>query len=230
MRLLDIGCGPGSITLDLADLLPDGQVVGVENSQDALLTARGAAAERGDERTRFDVADAHALPYAGDSFDVVHAHQVLQHVADPVQVLREMRRVCRPGGLIAARDADYAAMAWYPESAGLQKWRAAYRAIARHNGGEPDAGRHFREWTRHAGLGDVTITVSCWTYADSAGTRWWGNSQANRVGGEVFTEQARHLAGLGSEDVAGLAAAWRDWGTHPDAWFLLPHVELLARA
>ena len=65
--------------------------------------------------------DVYSLDYPDASFDVVHAHQVLQHLTDPVTALREMRRVCRPGGVVAARDADYAAMTWYPESPGLDR-------------------------------------------------------------------------------------------------------------
>src|SRR6476469_6107735 len=90
MRLLDVGCGPGTITMDLADVVgPDGRVTALERTEDAL-----------------DLPDA--------SFDVVHAHQVLQHLDDPVRALREMRRVCRPGGIVAVRDSDYAGFAWYP--------------------------------------------------------------------------------------------------------------------
>jgi SAM-dependent methyltransferase len=71
---------------------------------------------------------------------VVHAHQVLQHVADPVQALREMAAVCRPGGLVAVRESDYRAFAWFPESAGLTRWMELYQAAATANGGRA-AGR-----------------------------------------------------------------------------------------
>ncbi len=82
----------------------------------------------------------------------MHAHQLLQHVADPVAVLREMRRVTRPGGVVAVRDADYAAMTWYPASQGLDEWRALYHEVAVATGGEPDAGRHLRSWALAAGF------------------------------------------------------------------------------
>ena len=110
MRVLDIGCGPGSITLDLAQRVAPGEVVCVDASEAVVGLARQSAVDAGDVGTRFEVADAMALPFADDSFDVVHAHQVLQHVGDPVGLLREMARVTRPGGLVAARDADYEAI------------------------------------------------------------------------------------------------------------------------
>ena len=71
--------------------------------------------------------DVHTLGFPDDTFDVVHAHQVLQHVADPVRALREMARVCRPGGVVAVRDSDYAAFAWYPLLPALGEWLALYR-------------------------------------------------------------------------------------------------------
>ncbi len=115
LRVLDVGCGPGTITADIAALVAPGRVTAVDRSRDVLEHAAEAAAERGVDNVGFALADVHSLDFPDDSFDVVHAHQVLQHVGDPVQALREMRRVCRPGGVVAARDSDYAAMTWYPE-------------------------------------------------------------------------------------------------------------------
>jgi SAM-dependent methyltransferase len=129
-RLLDVGSGPGTITADLASLVAPGEVVAIEVDDDAAsLTRQGAPGV--DVR----VADVHELPFADEEFDVVHAHQVLQHVADPVQALREMARVTRPGGLVAARDSDYATFAWWPRLPGLDRWLDLYCAAARANGG-----------------------------------------------------------------------------------------------
>ena len=228
MSVLDVGCGPGTITLDLAAAVAPGPVLGIENVERPLVAARAAAAERGDTTTRFEVADALDLPYDDDSFDVVHAHQVLQHLADPVRALREMARVCRPGGWVAARDADYAAMAWFPEVPEVEDWRTTYRAIAKGNGGEPDAGRRLRRWVREAGLPDVRITGSVWTYADPESCRWWGDGQAARIEGPTFTSQAEAL-GVDRSRVRAMADGFRRWGAEPDAWFLIPHGELLAR-
>ena len=112
------------------------------------------------------VADVHALPFPDRSFDVVHAHQVLQHVADPVRALREMRRVCRPGGTVAARDADYAGFTWYPRLPELDRWLELYRRAARANGGEPDAGSRLPAWSRAAGLEAAEYSASTWCFAE----------------------------------------------------------------
>jgi ubiquinone/menaquinone biosynthesis C-methylase UbiE len=228
MSVLDIGCGPGSITLDLAALVSPGRVVGIDNAPAALDAARNAAAARGDAITSFQNGDVTSLDFATASFDIVHAHQVLQHLRDPVAALCEMRRVCKPGGLIAARDADYAAMAWYPELPELALWRDTYRAIARANGAEPDAGRRFRAWANQAGLAEATLGVSVWHYADAASCQWWGEGQAQRCAGESFRRQAAEQ-GLPPFQIDQIVAGWRRWAVAPDAWFLIPHGELLAR-
>ena len=108
LSVLDVGSGPGSITADLAALVAPGRVVGTDASADVIAQA---SADHTAPGLSFEVGDAYALPYDGGEFDVVHAHQVLQHLTDPVAALREMSRVCKPDGWVAARDADYAAMA-----------------------------------------------------------------------------------------------------------------------
>src|ERR1700744_5849048 len=132
--LLDVVCGPGTITVDLADKVAPGTVTAVDQFPDVLNMAHAEAARRNVSNVTFATADVHRLEFPDGTFDVVHAHQVLQHVADPVQALREMRRVCRPGGVVAARDADYAGFIWYPQLPALDVWRDAYQRAARANG------------------------------------------------------------------------------------------------
>ena len=125
--------------------------------------------------------DVYDLDLPDDSVDVVHAHQVLQHLSDPVAALREMRRVCRPGGLVAVRDGDYAAMVWYPASARLDDWLGVYEDVARGNGAEPSAARHLLAWAHTAGFEEVTSTASTWCYATPEERDWWGGLWADRI-------------------------------------------------
>lgn len=226
-RLLDVGCGPGSITLDLAERV--GEAVGVDGSATVIEQARSATGAKGDDRTVFEVADAMALPFDDDSFDVVHAHQVLQHVGDPVAVLREMARVARPGGLVAVRDADYGAMTWAPSHPGLTRWLDLYRAAARGAGGEPDAGRHLLGWCHEAGLSDATAGASVWCYADDEARAWWGGQWQRRALESGFHDEV-HAQRLGDEAaIADVVDGWRAWTDSPDGWFVIVHGEVLAR-
>ncbi|MBC3192674.1 methyltransferase domain-containing protein [Pseudonocardia sp. C8] len=226
--LLDVGCGPGSITVDLAARVAPGRVRGVEVVPDTLDRARAAAAARG-VAVEFAVDDGYALSDPDGTWDVVHAHQVLQHVSDPVAVLREMRRVARPGGLVAVRDADYAGFHWWPHDPRLDRWLELYRAVARGNDAEPDAGRRLLGWAHAAGFTDVTPSASVWCYATPAERAAWGGMWADRVHTGVGHAAVRR--GLAEEsELDGIAQAWREWAAHPDGWFVIPHGELLCRA
>ncbi|GLI03837.1 hypothetical protein Pa4123_91170 [Phytohabitans aurantiacus] len=223
MSLLDVGCGPGTITLDLAARVAPGRVVGIDAAPDALAAAPSTAT------VDFQVGDVYALAYDDDAFDVVHAHQVLQHLADPVAALREMRRVCRAGGFVAARDADYAAMTWHPEIPALDDWLALYRRVARHNGGEPDAGRKLLSWAREAGFTDVRATASAWCFATPEDRLWWSDTWAHRVTKSAFGAAALEAGYATEADLARMAEAWREWGAVEDGWFAVLHGEVLCR-
>ena len=225
--ILDIGCGPGTITADLADRVPQGHVTGVDAAPDIIEQARGLTLGRGN--LDFTVGDVYALDYRAGAFDVVHAHQVLQHLGDPVKALREMRRVTRPGGLIAVRDGDYGAMIWYPEVSALDDWLALYKRVARGNGGEPEAGRRLHVWAREAGLTDVTASSSTWTYATPEERAWWGGLWADRTVQSAYAASAVGGGHAAAADLRRIADGWRAWAGHQDGWFAVVHGEILCR-
>jgi ubiquinone/menaquinone biosynthesis C-methylase UbiE len=226
--LLDVGCGPGTLTVDLARRVAGGRAVGIDRSAEVLAEASAHAASAGID-VEFRTGDAYALAFPDASFDVVHAHQVLQHLTDPSRALREMRRVLRPGGVVAVRESDYACFAWAPADARLDRWLSLYRAVARRNGAEPDAGRYLKSWARAAGFGSVNMTSSTWTFADADATAWWGNLWADRCELSAFAEQAVAYGLSDPAELATLAAAFRQWAAHPDASFIVLHGEILAR-
>ncbi len=229
MRLLDVGCGPGTITMDLADLLgPTGRVTALERTEDALDLARAEAQRRGTTDVDFVSGDVQALDLPDDSFDVVHAHQVLQHVDDPVLALREMRRVCRPGGTVAVRDSDYSAFTWFPAVPELDRWLEVYLQVARSNAAEPDAGRRLLSWANAAGFSEVTAGSSTWCYASPEDRAWWGGLWADRVVGSALAEQAVERGIATAAELAEVAAGWRRWAAHDDGWFSVLHGEVLA--
>ena len=227
-RLLDVGAGPGSITVDFAGVVA--HVTATEMDDAALSLSRERAAGLGLANLDFSIEDVHALSFADDSFDVVHAHQVLQHVGDPVQALREMRRVTVPGGVVAARDADYAGFHWFPVLPELDAWLDLYRRAARANGGEPDAGRRLLSWARAAGFEEVTATASTWCYATPEDRAWWGGMWADRILESALTRQLLDGEMASRTDLQAISDAWRRWADDGDGWFLVPHGEVIARA
>jgi 2-polyprenyl-3-methyl-5-hydroxy-6-metoxy-1,4-benzoquinol methylase len=223
--LLDIGAGPGSITAEFAARVR--QVTATEIGEAELTLSRNYTAERGIENIVFTVQDVHALTLADNSFDIVHAHQILQHVADPVQALREMARVTAPGGIVAARDADYAGFIWYPQLPELDDWLTLYRTAARANAGQPDAGRRLLAWAHAAGLQNVHATASVWNFTSPTDREWWGKMWAERI---LESALARQLIDSGLADhprLRGISTAWQLWAESDDGWILLPHGEII---
>jgi len=230
MNLLDVGCGPASITADLAEHVAPGRVVALDAAADALEAARATLSERGlSEQVELAGGDVMALPFEDGSFDVVHAHQVLQHLTDPVGALAEMRRLTRPGGIVAVRDAVYSAMTWFPEPAGMEQWRSVYMNTARANGGEPDAGGRLLAWAHRAGFTEVTASASTWCYATAADRAWQSETWAQRCL-TSFGPQAVELGLARKDDLETMAQAWRQWGGSQDAWFVVVHGEVIAHA
>ena len=225
--VLDVGAGPGTITADLAGRVR--AVTATEVGPAELALSEETVRGRGITNVTFDVADVHRLAYDDAAFDVTHAHQVLQHVGDPVQALREMARVTRPGGIVAARDSDYAAFAWFPRLPELDEWMTLYQAAARANGGEPDAGRRLLSWARAAGLEDVTATSSTWCFSTPSDRAWWGGMWEERILKSAMATQLLDTEMASSADLERISAGWRRWVEAPDGWFSLLHGEVLAR-
>ncbi|GAA2023960.1 methyltransferase domain-containing protein [Agromyces tropicus] len=230
LAVLDLGSGPGTISLDLARIVRPGRVVGVDASADVVARANGLARSEGVPNAEFRTGDAYALPFEDDSFDVVHAHQVLQHLARPVDALREARRVLRPGGVVAVRDVDYGGVIWSPASAELERWRELNEAVTRWNGGDGNAGRHLTSWVREAGFRDLQATGSVWVFASDNDREWWGGNWAERALESTFAAHAIESGHSSRAELEAVSAAWRRWAADPDGWFLMPHGEVVARA
>lgn len=224
LDVLDVGCGPGTITAEFAHRVAPGRVVGLDRASDVV----ELAADHRSENLSFAVGDVYGLDFDDDTFDLVHAHQLLQHLSDPVAALREMRRVCRPDGVVAVRDADYDAFTWAPADARLDRWLSMYRAVARSNGAEPDAGRHLKRWALEAGFSAVDASASVWCFTDDDDRAWWGESWADRVVDSDLAAQAIERGVSTRSELEAMAAALREWSARPDGWFAVLHGEILA--
>jgi SAM-dependent methyltransferase len=227
--LLDIGCGPGTITVDLARLVAPGEVIGLDAAADVVTQAEELAAPAGLTNLRFEVGDLFALRYEDHTFDVVHAHQVLQHLTDPVTALFELRRVLRPGGVLAARDGDFGAFTWFPADPVLSRWMELYLSITARNGHNALTGRTLLAKARGAGFRDVTVSSSNWTYADPESRAWWGGLWADRVRYSRFAEQAVDYGLSDTDELESIGQAFLRWAASDDGIFIVPNVEILAR-
>jgi ubiquinone/menaquinone biosynthesis C-methylase UbiE len=224
IELLDFGCGPGSITADLGNYVgASGRVVGVDSSRDAIAVA---GHQHPAPNVWYLQASVYDLPFPDGSFDVAYGHQVLQHLADPVTALVEIHRVLRPGGHVAVRDADYGSMVHHPHYPELDRWLDVYHRVARHNGGEPDAGRRLQEWVTAAGFTDVCATASTWHYTTPEQRQEWATLWADRIRFARFAERAAIIDE--SANVEEMARAWLQWADEPAGWFAFLHGEVVA--
>ncbi len=207
-RLVDLGCGPGSVTAGLADAVgPTGVAIGVD-------------VDPGPRSVPLVRADIHALPFPAASVDAIFMCAVLQHVADPAAPLREARRIARPGAVIGIADADWGSAIVAPDDPWLatgQQILAALRV-----GTSPNVGRDLRGLLHAAGFVDARVTARATGGSDGCAAQ--GAFEAAFFEAPVAVEvvTARGLAS--ARDMAAIAAAWRRWGQDPAAtsarhWF-----------
>jgi ubiquinone/menaquinone biosynthesis C-methylase UbiE len=228
LDLLDVGCGPATITVDLAARVAPGRVVGVDRAPTALREAEQQLAGAG-SNLEFQLADVYALGFDDRSFDVVHAHQLLQHLTDPVAALSEMRRVLRPDGLLAVRDGDYGGFIWAPTDPVLDRWMELYHEVCAHNRATAEAGRHLLGWAQAAGFSAIEATSSTWTFADPTSRQWWGELWAERMTRSAIAEQAIDYGLSSRAELEEIAQAWHRWVQDEAGYFVVVHGEVIAR-
>jgi ubiquinone/menaquinone biosynthesis C-methylase UbiE len=228
MRLLDVGCGPGSITSGLAQRVAPGETIGIDPSQGVLETARSLTRDKGIENLVYEVGDIYQSRFAPKTFDAVFAHQLLQHLRRPVDVLVQMRTLLKAGGVIGVRDVDWGSTTFYPENEGLRRFFVLYYELARLNGGEPNAGRYLRRWFREAGFAEPHVTTSSVSYADTTATREWAETFSERTLKSNIADKALEYGIATRPELESIAAAWRQWGSDRDAFFCFSHTAVVA--
>ena len=227
MRLLDVGCGPGSITAGLAKRVAPGVTIGIDASASVIDTARSLR-DAALASLTFEVGSIYEPPFAPESFDAAFAHQVLQHLRRPVDALAQIRKLLVPGGVVGVREVDWGSVNFYPESEGMRRFLRLYYELAHRNGGEPDAGRHLRHWFREAGFADTQVTTSTTFYADAVATREWAHTYAERTLHSNLADKALEYGIATRADLEDMAAAWRAWGNDTDAFYCFSHTEVVA--
>lgn len=228
--ILDVGCGPGTITCDFASLAPQGNVVGVDYTEDVLGAARAEAANRNIKNIDFQIADAQKLPFADNTFDIVHCHAVLVHVLNAEKVLSEMRRVCKPGGHVTAREPDWETCVMQPYDSRLYRWKEIRISMTKAQGAEPNAGRHLSAWAAAVGFAsqNVLITSNVLQYASKDERKWWGNLWADRVRRD-FATRAVEAGVISVEEIDGISEAYTQWGQSETGIWALMHMMLVCQ-
>jgi len=231
--ILDVGCGPGTISADLAQLVPQGHLTCLDLSPTALASAQQTFSTRGISNASFIAGNVIAgLPFPDETFDIVHAHMVLIHLPDPITALREMRRVLKKGGVLACKDMIVSTMVWYPADPRLRLFEVGIAGTIAETGADPQMGGRLKGAALEVEFEqeEVEARASCWAFADREGVEFWGESCAERL--EEGSELRGRIVkgGFGTaEEVDGFVEASRRWAGMEEAWFGCMNGEILAR-
>jgi ubiquinone/menaquinone biosynthesis C-methylase UbiE len=152
MECVDVGCGGGEVTFDLSGMVgPVGRVVGIDMDKTVIDLARGEARARRLDNVDFAVTDVTAWDEP-ETYDVAYSRFLLQHLADPVDLLRRMYRSLRPGGVLIVEDTDFDGFFCHPPNDGFAFFTWAYKSTVTRRGGDPTIGRKLQTLSDEAGL------------------------------------------------------------------------------
>lgn len=219
MQLLDCGCGPGTITVDLAKIVAPGEAIGIDIEDSQFIIGQKKARSENVTNIKFKLANIYQLPFADNSFDAVFAHAVIYHLKHPHQALRELYRLLKPGGVLGIRDAAHDSNIFAPSIPILEKAWDILSRVVECNGGNPFFGKYQRKILQEVGFVNVKASAS-FDYAGTpeatkkAGEFWADLILQNQVI-DVVIEQ--NLAT--KEEVEAMSIAFWEWGKHPDAFF-----------
>ena len=228
MRLLDCGCGPGSITLGLAQAVAPGEAIGIDLAQSQVKQARERAAAQGLDQLTFECGDVYQLPFQDHSFDAVFSHAMLEHLGDPLAVLREMRRVLKPGGVVGLRCIDLGGTLIAPDDATLTKAHEIWAKYRRRCGGDPYMGRKLRGLLREAGFTETIGSASSETWGTSPTAQAMMAVLLDEFTGPKITAAAVQHAWADQAEMARAARRLKAWGRHADAFMAIVWCEAVA--
>jgi ubiquinone/menaquinone biosynthesis C-methylase UbiE len=227
MTVVDCGCGPGTITVDLAEKVAPGRVIGIDLESAQFETGRARARARGLDNVTFVRADIRALPLAPETVDAVFMNAVLIYLGEEHgSVLRSLKRALRPGGVIGVSDPDYGGNLWVPSDPALDRAFDLIHRLLEDHGATPFGAREHRRHLREAGFVRIVGSASSETYGESDGTREAGYYWAWFLG-RLHAERVIERGWADQRGLRDLAAALIAWGQHPDAFLLRCRCEAL---
>ena len=218
MCLLDCGCGPGSISIGLAEAVAPGQVVGVDIEPSQYRSAWSQAIESRGTTLRFAIADVYRLPFAANAFDAAFLHNVLSHLRRPLEVLKGIYRLLSPGGVIGISHPDFSGSLISPSDPLLDRDHELYWRLVEHNGGNPAIGKHQCALLHEAGFVRVDAVAKYSTVGTQDGVRARAEHGGRMSGGSDIAQQMIDLGWTDRSELDRIIAAWRKWSERPGAF------------
>lgn len=236
--ILDLGCGPGTITRGFCAHVPQGQVIGMDASESVISQARESAASEQDKypNLTFRVGDITAgdLPFEDNSIDVVYTSQTLYHIPSPVAVMKEALRVLKPGGMLAMRESD--TLLWHPLNPGVEAYSRVISRFVPSGAQGVGTGRRLHTWAAQAGFERSKMQVgtggTCYSNAGQGKetARWWADVHIARLKGDVGKKLVEDMRLVNTQkEVDDMIQGLELWGQDEDAWWAALQGEVICR-
>ena len=229
MTLLDCGCGPGAITVGLADAVAPGRVTGVDLEPGMIAKAKELAENRQVENVEFRTADITDLPFPDDSFDVVFTSAVLEHLAEPVQALGVIHSKLKPGGLVAAICTDWGDPLISPVNRAVGQFFELFERGFNHHGGSLNRGRHLRGMMRQVGFDVIEFSASFGNSSTPEIVRESVDSYIGWMDNLPLFVQSIELGWTDRPTLDSIKEGMRQWANDPNAFLALGRCEAIGR-
>ncbi|MDA1257616.1 MAG: methyltransferase domain-containing protein [Chloroflexi bacterium] len=218
MTLLDIGCGPGSITLGLAGRVSPGRVIGVDIDPVRIESASIAADDSGAGNVSFQIADAVNLPFDDAHFDAVFANGLVEHLPDQRAGLAELKRVLKPCGVIGVRSPDWGVALLEPDSETMRASINLRNRWQHHSGGHPETGRRLRRLLIETGFADVSAGASAESHGTDSGAAEGARYMHSILEDPALALLAAERNWANADEIQEMRQAWTDWSKQPGAF------------
>ncbi len=228
LQVLDFGCGPGSLSVGLASYIAPGELHGVDMEESLIEMARTKAGQTGQSNAIFHVGDVTALPFEDDFFDVAHGHNILMHVPDTRRLLAEVKRVLKPGGIIACREMIVESAFAHPDLGVAKRLWELFEDLVATNDGHPHMGKEMKMHLQDAGFTDIRVSASFTTYSTPQEIRYMRYEMLEwLLSSEVLDLAIKY--GAWTEDMSENVRAIGDkWLERPDAFAGTAYGEAIA--
>ena len=228
MRVLDFGCGPGTISVGLAKRVAPGELHGVDMEESQVEIAKAVARANGVDNAIFHVGDVTELPFEDNYFDAAHCHMVLMHVPETADVLREIKRVLKPGGVIASREMINDSCFSQPDFGVLRYAWDMFSDLLAADDGHPQMGKELKERFVEAGFTNIRVSSSIDIYATPQDVQFIHGVANNWFLAPEIVEAAIKYGATTRELCDSIRVAYERWVTHPGAVCGLAFGEALA--
>jgi SAM-dependent methyltransferase len=217
-RVLDVGCGPGSITVGLAQVA--GHVTGIDVDDAEFADARAYAVEHGISNVEFREGSIYDLDVPDGSVDVCTLFSMMETLDDPLTGLGEVLRVLKPGGLLGASSIEYGGLILHgPGEQVLRRFYELRLQLWQAQGDvHPHRGRELRGLLLAAGFERVEAMTTYFSYGTEERVRTFGLGRAADCLDEWYVDGLREHGFADQDELDALAQAWTTWAESPDSF------------